>query len=130
MSQMPNDKPNPLDEAEYLNQAMRAVGFDWDGPLSVISKVKEELAELAEAVTDGHDKAHILEEYGDLLLVCLHLGRHLEVNPRDAISQAVVKCRTRFEQMQDMASSQGTTLYEMSLSQLEQLWNKAKQVHD
>lgn len=126
MFQMPNDKASAIGAASSLNQAMREVGFDWDGPLAVIDKVKEELAELIEAISQAEDKSHILEEYGDLLLVCLHLGAHLQLSPELAISQAVDKCRLRFDQLKQLAKLKKLSLDELSLSEMESLWNEVK----
>src|SRR6185369_1594798 len=69
-----------LARALKLQQKASKVGFDWNDPKAVIAKIREETDEI-EAELDAGDRAHVLEEVGDLLFVVVNLARHLDVDP-------------------------------------------------
>ncbi|MBT5316095.1 MAG: nucleoside triphosphate pyrophosphohydrolase, partial [Rhodobacteraceae bacterium] len=75
-----------LMRAVKLQKRAARVGFDWPEIGHVLEKIKEEAAELVEAQSTS-DQAHMAEEYGDLLFVMVNLGRHLNIDPEDALRQ-------------------------------------------
>lgn len=101
------------------------VGFDWPDVAGVYDKIAEELAEIQAAVSSG-DKDRIEDEIGDLLFAVSSLARKLEVNPEQALKRALEKFRTRFAQLEAGLKSQGKTFSDMSLEQLEEIWQSIK----
>jgi len=114
-----------LVEAQQVTARAATVGFDWENAEQVLSKVEEETAELAAAREQG-DSSHIEEEFGDLLFALVNLGRHLKIDSEQALRQATGKFRRRFSSVEAKAAAQGSALKEMSLDQMEALWQEAK----
>ncbi len=114
-----------LMRAEKVQKKARGFGFDWDDISDVYKKVEEEIAELKEAQAEG-DAAHIFEEYGDLLFAVVNLGRFLKVEPEAALSGASDKFINRFEKMEALAKSEEKDMADMSLEELDELWNRVK----
>ncbi len=106
-----------LTRAEKLQDRAAKQGFDWDGPDPVFDKVREELAELAEARND----AEALHELGDLLFASVNLARHLGVDPEVAMRRAGDRFESRFRRMELDGPLEGLTLEE-----LEARWEVAK----
>jgi len=102
-----------------------AVGFDWASPEQVIDKIHEELDELAEARVTG-SRAAIEEEYGDLLLAVTNLGRHLTVNPEQALRNANRKFVDRFIRLEKSLHESKDDWVDLSLEQLEERWQSIK----
>lgn len=122
------------DVPQYLPALMRAgkiqkkakgFGFDWDNIDDVYAKVAEETAELKEAQQEN-DIDHIREEYGDLLFSVVNLGRFLNVDAETALTAASNKFINRFERVEKMAVADGKDVGKMTLSELDELWNRAK----
>ncbi len=105
----------------YQRRAAR-VGFDWPDIGGVKAKVPEELAELEAAANPAERE----DEVGDLLFAVVNLARWLEVDPETALRQANAKFAARFAAVETMAKAQGRAMTEMSLSELDQLWEAAK----
>lgn len=103
------------------------VGFDWDDVKDAMAKVKEETAELEEAYQTG-DGAHIEEELGDLLFAVVNVSRFLKVQPELALTATVNKFIRRFEYVETKALEQGRQLKEMSLKDMDSLWDEAKKL--
>ena len=121
------------DVCSYLPQLIRAekvqkkaakVGFDWDNIDGAYDKLKEEIDEVKNAKTYEEFE----EEVGDILFSCVNIARFLKVNPEEALKKATDKFINRFEQVENMASSDGKKLENMSLSEMDALWDKAKEV--
>lgn len=106
---------------EYDDRAAR-VGFDWPDEQGVIDKVREEMAELLEAATPEER----LHEIGDLLFVVAVWARWLKINPEDALRAANRRFFERFSLVESQARRQGRSLREMSLEEMDVLWNSAK----
>lgn len=120
-----------LAKAIKLQKKASMVGFDWNNPLLVIEKVKEELDEVlaelqAETGTADHPDTAIAEEVGDLLFACVNLARHLSLDPGQALRRANSKFEQRFRKMEQIADARGLQFGELSLVQQEGLWQEAK----
>ena len=109
-----------------LQKRAAKIGFDWPSLGPVFDKLEEEMGELSEAVSiASHDD--IKEELGDVLFSLTNLARHLEIDPEDAMRAANHKFTTRFRHMESASMAAKTSLKEMSLDQMETLWQAAKQ---
>jgi tetrapyrrole methylase family protein/MazG family protein len=106
---------------EYDDRAAR-VGFDWPDEQGVIDKVREELDELLAASTPEER----LHEIGDLLFVVAVWARWLKLNPEDALRAANRRFYERFSLVERRAGQMGRSLREMSLEEMDVLWNEAK----
>lgn len=116
-------------KAFRIQEKAAHVGFDWErGNLQpVLAKVHEEILELCEA-NDAGEFSHIEEEFGDLLFASVNLGRHLGVNPDVALSRANAKFMSRFGLVEKMVAQSGRGWDSFSLDELDDFWNKAKQI--
>lgn len=114
-----------LAKAHAVQDYAVAKGFDWDEVQPVIDKVREELDEVQEAV-DKNDAQHILEEVGDVLFCAVNLARKLGLDSDEALRLANTKFEKRFAQVEAYAVEAATPLEELSLEQMEKLWQKAK----
>ncbi|GGB44901.1 nucleoside triphosphate pyrophosphohydrolase [Roseibium aquae] len=116
-----------LQEAEKLQRRAAKVGFDWPDPLQVLDKICEEAEELKhELAAPAPDKARLADELGDTLFALANLGRHLEIDPEEALRGTNRKFRTRFASIEDSAAESGKTLEAMSLHEMEEAWQRAK----
>lgn len=101
------------------------VGFDWDNVDDAIAKVYEELEELKMAKENG-EKEEMHEELGDLLFAVVNVSRFLEVHPELALSDTVEKFIRRFEYIEKTAANNRKNIEEMSLKEMDDLWNQSK----
>jgi nucleoside triphosphate diphosphatase len=108
--------------AEKLQKRAARTGFDWPDPIGPADKLREEMAELAEA-TEGQDRA---EEAGDLLFAAVNLVRAYGVAPEDALRAANAKFERRFRAMEVSAAARGVAFNSLSLDQQEELWTEVK----
>lgn len=106
--------------AEKIQKKARKAGFDWDEVSGALDKVREETDELVSAIA-GNGNAE--EELGDLLFAAVNVARFLEVDPEEALNKAARKFHRRFARVEEMA---GDALKEMSLAEMDKLWDKAK----
>ena len=114
-----------LTRAVKLQKRAARVGFDWPEIGQVIDKLAEEARELAEARESlSHDE--ITEEYGDLLFVMANLGRHLKVDPEEALRGANAKFMRRFAAIEDALALTGRTPAQSDLAEMDALWDAAK----
>ncbi len=112
-----------LVKAYRLQEKTAQVGFEWESPQQVWDKVQEELRELQEAVQSGdHDTIH--NEYGDVLFALVNYARFIGVDPEAALESVNRRFKERFEYIEQHAPK---PLHEMSLDEMDQLWNQAKQ---
>ena len=108
-----------------LQKRAARVGFDWPAISQVLKKIDEETKELVEA-KEFETQERINEEFGDLMFALVNLGRHLKVDPEEALKKANKKFVTRFKFIEDEIKSQGRNLEATSLEEMEQLWQSAK----
>jgi len=118
--------------AEKLQRRASGVGFDWPHENSVLDKLREELAELEDAMGAVSASAtvgasgDIEDELGDVLFTVVNLARHLKLDPDQALRKASAKFEARFRKMEALARGQGVTLGEMDSSAMEVLWQRVK----
>jgi len=112
-----------------VQQKAARVGFDWDNIEDAFQKIEEETLELKEAYKKGN-KADMEEELGDLLFAVVNVSRFMEVQPELALSATVNKFIRRFEYVEEKAREQGKPLEEMSLREMDDLWNLCKETEN
>ncbi len=122
---VPRSLPS-LVKASRIQDKARGVGFDWDNSAQVWEKVKEEVMELEAEVASGSDK--IEEEFGDVLFSLINYARFIGVNPDDALERTNKKFIKRFQYLETEAAADGKALGDMSLEEMDEYWNKAKEL--
>lgn len=114
-----------LIKAYRIQEKTRNVGFDWEDKGDVWSKVREELGEL-EAELSKEDKARSMEELGDFIFSVINAARLYHLNPDTALENANKKFIRRFEYIEDHSIKSGKPLTEMTIAEMDDLWNEAK----
>ncbi|NMY64390.1 nucleoside triphosphate pyrophosphohydrolase [Pseudomonas sp. WS 5018] len=114
-----------LSRAAKLQKRAAQVGFDWPEALPVVDKVREELGEVLEAMSENDPQA-IAEELGDLLFVVVNLARHLKVDPENALRAANGKFERRFRFIEQALRDAGRSIENCDLEELDALWGEAK----
>ena len=112
-------------KAQRIQEKAAGVGFEWEQTEQVIDKVKEEWGEFEEEVQKG-SISKMEEEFGDLLFSLINLSRFLKINPENALEATNKKFIKRFQYIEEQAQKANTSLSEMSLEEMDQLWNAAK----
>ena len=116
-----------LQRGQRMQEKAARVGFDWPGVAGILDKLHEELTELAEARREADaDGAHVREELGDVFFTLVNLSRALGIDAEGAVREANEKFYRRFAFMERRAAQDGTPLTELSLDELEELWQQAK----
>jgi MazG family protein len=138
-----------LTRAVKLQAKAARVGFDWPSLSPVFAKLKEELAELEEAIAEraplpaGKERDHegqhtghktagevetdkVAEEFGDLLFVVANVARHLRLDPETALRGANEKFTRRFRRIEQLLAERGRTPRQANLAEMDQLWDQAK----
>ncbi len=114
-------------EAHQLSRRAANVGFDWPDVQGIFDKLAEEAAELKQLLASGkRDGAEIEEEAGDLLFTGVNLARFLGLDAEIALKKTNRKFARRFRVMERTAAARGQNLKDLSLDQLDALWNEAK----
>ena len=116
-------------KAQRTQEKAARVGFDWKDAQGPLAKIKEELAELEEAVSASSDTSldpHVKEELGDLLFSVTNLARHLKADSESALEGTTAKFARRFRTVEAGAKEQGRNLKDMTLDEMDALWNQAK----
>lgn len=120
-----------LNRAVRLQAKAGTVGFDWNDPLAVIAKIREELDEIeAEIVTPSPDPARQSDELGDVLFAVANLARHLDLDPETALRGTNDKFRRRFAHIEARLAETGRTPADATLDEMEALWVEAKGARD
>jgi XTP/dITP diphosphohydrolase len=133
LSGIPVSLPSMV-KAMRLQEKARQVGFEWDHRDQVWEKVKEETEELIEAVSDwqeGGEKNHELasrveDELGDVFFSLVNYARFLRIDPEQALERTNKKFTSRFREMESMADSKSRSLRDMTLTEMDELWNDIK----
>ena len=120
----------PHARLKLQNKAAK-VGFDWPSLAPVFDKLKEELAELEQAVaataaSPVRADAKIEEEFGDLLFVVANVARHLKIDPEAALRAANQKFIRRFRRIEELLAAQGRAPAQSTLAEMDRLWDEAK----
>jgi XTP/dITP diphosphohydrolase len=122
---VPRSLPS-LIKAERVQEKAANVGFDWERREDVWAKVKEEIAEVERELAEGHE-ADREKEFGDLLFSIVNAARLYDVRPDNALERTNRKFIARFNYIEARAAEQGQHLNELTLAQMDALWDEAKQ---
>jgi MazG family protein len=112
-------------KATRIQEKAKQVGFEWDNKEDVWKKVEEEMQELQAAVASNNQQ-HIEEEFGDVLFSLVNYARFLHIDAEGAVEKTNKKFIHRFQQMEQLATAQGKQLVNMSLTEMDALWNTVK----
>ena len=124
LSGVPNSLPS-LIKAYRIQDKARNVGFDWNEKEDVWEKVQEELEELKVELAKG-DKENSTQELGDFLFSVINAARLYKLNPDNALEKTNQKFIRRFNYVEDHSLKQGKSLKDMSLEEMDKLWDEAK----
>ena len=117
LSGVPSSLPS-LIKAYRMQDKARAVGFDWEKREEVWAKVKEEIAEFEENPSE--------DELGDIIFSLVNAARLYDLNPDTALEKTNGKFRRRFGYVEEKAKEQGRNIKELTLEEMDALWNEAK----
>ena len=126
LSGVPDALPS-LIKAYRIQDKARGVGFDWEDRADVWDKVHEEIEELR-AELEKDDIQHSTEEFGDFLFSLVNAARLYHINPDNALEKTNRKFIKRFNYVEAAAKASGRSLSELSLSEMDNLWNQAKKL--
>ena len=121
---VPSSLPS-LVKAMRIQEKVSGIGFDWDNIDQVFEKVEEELLELKKEITNN-DYENIEAEFGDVLFSLVNYARYIKINPENALSRTNKKFIKRFQYLENKSRMIKKSLSEMSLSEMNILWNEAK----
>ncbi|NUM50351.1 MAG: nucleoside triphosphate pyrophosphohydrolase [Flavobacteriales bacterium] len=112
-------------KATRIQDKAKGVGFDWEKTEQVWKKVNEELNELNEEVIKGNT-LQIENEFGDVLFSLINYARFIGVNPEDALERTNKKFIKRFQFLEEEVKKQGKEISDLKLSEMDEIWEKAK----
>ncbi|MDE5796049.1 MAG: nucleoside triphosphate pyrophosphohydrolase [Muribaculaceae bacterium] len=124
LSGVPSALP-ALIKANRIQEKARNVGFDWEEPHQVWDKVKEEIDEVEQEMKKGSAEG-LEEEFGDLLFAVVNAARLYGVDPENALERTNRKFIKRFNHLEARAKEMGRSLRDMSLAEMDALWDEAK----
>lgn len=113
-------------KAIRLQEKAKQMGFEWDAKEQVWNKVEEEIAELNEAITAG-DQDKMEDEFGDVVFSLINYARFLRIDAENALERTNKKFISRFTRMEQQALAAGRKLEEMTLGEMDAIWNTIKQ---
>jgi len=122
--EIPRTMPSLL-RAHRVGEKASQVGFDWKNAQQVLPKVKEELNEL-EVEINNKNRNGIEKEFGDLVFSIVNLGRHLKLDSESTAHKAIDSFINRFSKVEDKAQDMGKQLSELSLEEMDELWEEVK----
>jgi len=109
-----------------LQKRAARVGFDWPKVSQVFDKLDEELGELREEIEQNGSPDRLLDEIGDVMFVIANLARHLKIDPEQASRAGNQKFTNRFRDMEKQAKASGKDMGNLTLDELETMWQSAK----
>ncbi len=121
--------PRALDsliKAYRLQEKAAGVGFDWENKEDVWNKVEEEIKELQNEVEANATQEKIEEEFGDVLFALINYARFLKIKPEHALERTNRKFIKRFQYIEKIAQEQNKRLQDMTLEEMDLIWNEAK----
>jgi MazG family protein len=121
---VPRSLPAVVKAARIQDKA-KQVGFEWENKEDVWSKVEEEIEELKQAVLEN-DTEHIEEEFGDVLFSLINYARFLRIDAEGVLEKTNKKFISRFTLMEEEADRLGRSLADMSLTEMDDIWNQIK----
>jgi len=116
-------------KAQRTQEKAARVGFDWKDASGPLAKIREELAELEEAVERSSDTSrdiHVKEELGDLLFAVANLARHLKVDSESAVELTTSKFSRRFRAVEQAVKESGKSCRDLALEELDAIWERVK----
>lgn len=116
-----------LVKASRIQEKVAGVGFDWEEPQQVFEKLQEELGEFQQEV-EADKKDEMEAEFGDVLFSMINYARFLNINPENALERTNKKFIRRFQYLEGRAKEQNRSLKDMSLDEMEEIWQEAKKV--
>lgn len=122
---VPKSLPSMV-KAIRLQEKTKTVGFEWENTAQVMAKVEEEMDELKEAISGG-DADRIEDETGDVFFSLVNLARFLQVDADSALERTNKKFIRRFNAVEAAAASKNKQLHDMTLGEMDALWNEIKQ---
>ncbi len=128
LSGVPKSLPAMV-KAMRLQEKSKQVGFEWENKEQVWAKVEEENAELQEAIAGG-DKDKMEDELGDVFFSLVNFARFLQLDAENALERTNKKFMDRFTKMEAAALDTGKALQEMSLEEMDSIWNQIKKQHN
>ena len=114
-----------LTRALKLQAKAGKVGFDWNDPMAVLAKIREEADEIEVAIRAG-DRKEVAAETGDLLFAVVNLARHLDADPEAVLRATNQKFERRFGSIERALKARGKTPGESTLAEMDALWDEAK----
>ncbi|MBU3101007.1 MULTISPECIES: bifunctional methyltransferase/pyrophosphohydrolase YabN [Clostridium] len=126
LKHVPKNLPG-LMKAVKVQQKASKVGFDFECLEDAMEKVIEELGEVRD-VYKGENRAKILEEVGDLVFSTVNIARLLDIDPEFAVNYTIDKFINRFGYIEENARNKGLDINQMSLADMDKLWNKSKRL--
>ena len=124
-----------LTRAVKLQKRAARVGFDWERPSDILDKLNEEMLELSAEMTQEYEQdpenpalvARVEHEFGDILFAYTNLARHMNIDPEAALRRCNGRFTSRFQFIEKALAQAGRSVEQTSLSELEELWQRAKQ---
>lgn len=114
-------------KAFRIQEKAAQVKFEWENTQQVWNKVEEEMMELKEVFsTPDYDKLRLEDEFGDLMFSMINLSRFIQIDPENALERTNKKFIHRFQYIEAKAKEQNRSLKEMTLEEMDALWNEAK----
>lgn len=121
-----------LVKASRIQEKARGIGFDWEDKSQVWDKVEEEMREFREEFdivnNEAIDKEKAESEFGDLLFSLINYARFIDINAEDALEKTNKKFIKRFQYIESKAKEQNKELKDMSLAEMDLIWNEAKKL--
>jgi len=115
-------------KSHRIQDKVRAVGFDWDHREQVWDKVIEEINEVRHELNNGQVKERMEDEIGDLLFSIVNAARLYDIEPETALERTNRKFIKRFKYLEEKVLEMGLSLKEMSLQEMEAIWQEAKSI--
>ena len=112
-------------KAMRLQEKAKQVGFEWTNKEEVWEKVEEEMGELKEAIS-LNEPVLMEEEFGDLIFSLINYARFLQIDAENALERTNKKFIHRFSRMEQLAAAKGRSLHELTLTEMDALWNAIK----
>ena len=125
LSGVPKSMPAMV-RAFRMQEKASGVGFDWENTDQVWDKVLEEAQELRDELNNGAEKEKVEAEFGDLMFALVNYARFIDVNPDDALEHTNKKFIRRFNYLEERAREQGRAIHEMTLDEMEAIWQESK----
>lgn len=127
-----DDIPKPLpalSKANKLQKKAAKTGFDWSNVQDIWDKVHEEMKEFSSEISEAEQSSKKMkEEFGDLLFALVNIGRFYKIEPEEALAMTNAKFYRRFTHIEQSAKRMGKDLESMTLEEMDELWNEAKDI--